>query len=636
MEDLKSLIKKYFLDYASYVIRDRAIPSIEDGLKPVQRRILYALHMMDNGKLHKVANAVGQTMAFHPHGDAPIMDALVNLANKGYLLDTQGNFGNIFTGDPAAAARYIETRLSPLAKATLFNPQLTQFVPSYDSRQKEPITLPAKIPILLLQGAEGIAVGMSTKILPHNFKELIKAQIAILEGKSARILPDFPTGGIIDVSDYSKGKGKVRVRAKIDTLNDKTLLIKEICYGTTTESLIRSIDEAAKKGKIKIDSIHDYTSEKVEIEIKLPRGQHAEQALDALYAFTDCEVSINSQIIVIKDNLPCHMDVHEILHYNIERLQSFLKKELEIERDTLLEKIYKKTLEEIFIENRLYKKIENIKTYEKIHACIEKSLEAFHKKLSRIPSYEDREFLLHIPIRRISRFDMEKNQSDILAYQDRLKKVQSHLKKIKAFTIAYLKEILDQYGSAHPRRSKIKTLEHIDLKSMQKQSLKVKFDPANGFIGTKVSSETCFECTNLDKVLLIYKDGSYRVINIPEKLYVQQNNQSVAFVGIADKKSIFRVVYKDNKTQSCYAKRFIISKFILDKPYRFLPEDSTLQMISSQEGLNIKVYFKPKPKQKISEMLFHLDDVDVKGVSAKGIRISNKAVKKVSLMKKSK
>src|SRR5271155_880416 len=337
MDDLKHQMKDHFIQYASYVILDRAIPNVVDGLKPVQRRILEILWRQSDEKLHKVANIVGQTMQLHPHGDAPIYEALINLANKGYVLDRQGNFGNIYTGDPSAAARYIETRLSPLARETLFNPEITEKIPSYDGRNFEPVTLPAKIPLLLLQGADGIAVGMATHILPHNFTELLEAQIAAIEGRNFKIFPDFPTGGLMDKSLYDKGRGKVKLRAKIEIKDPKTLVIRDICYGTTTESLIRSIDDAAKKGKIKIEEINDYTAQHVEIEIKLPRGQYAEEILDALYGFTECEVALNSQIIVIKDGMPWETDVHEILAYNAFKVVDFLKMELEIEQGRLLE-----------------------------------------------------------------------------------------------------------------------------------------------------------------------------------------------------------------------------------------------------------------------------------------------------------
>ncbi|MBS0627878.1 MAG: DNA topoisomerase IV subunit A, partial [Verrucomicrobia bacterium] len=446
MDDLKHQMKDHFIQYASYVILDRAIPNVVDGLKPVQRRILEILWRQHDDKLHKVANIVGQTMQLHPHGDAPIYEALITLANKGYILDRQGNFGNIFTGDPSAAARYIETRLSPLAKETLFNPDITEKVPSYDGRNLEPVELPAKIPLLLMQGADGIAVGMSTHILPHNFTELLEAEIAFLEGKNFKIFPDFPTGGIMDKSLYDKGRGKVKLRAKIEIKDAKTLVIREICYGTTTESLIRSIDEAAKKGKIKIESINDYTAKDVEIEIKLPRGQYAEEILNALYGFTECEVSLNSQVILIKENLPWETDVHEILAYNATKLVEFLRKELEIEKERLLEKIFYKSLERIFIENKIYKKIETLKTLEAIHTMLEEAFKPYRKKLLREPTYDDLEKLLQIPIRRISQFDIAKNKEEVSLLEESLNKVEKSLKNVKKHAIEYLKKLIDKFG----------------------------------------------------------------------------------------------------------------------------------------------------------------------------------------------
>ena len=515
MDDIKSFFKENYLRYASYVILDRAIPHVIDGLKPVQRRILWTLFQMDNGKLHKVANVAGQTMALHPHGDAPIVSALVNLANKGYLLDTQGNFGNPHTGDPSAAARYIETQLSSLAKETLFNPMLTSFAPSYDGRVEEPIILPAKIPLVLLQGAEGIAVGMSTKILPHNFKELLEAEIAILEGKPFEIFPDFPSGGIMDPSEYNQGQGKVKLRAKIDVFDNRTIFIKEICYSTTTESLTRSIDEAAKKGKIKIDSINDYTAEKIEIEIKLPRGQSIKKTIDLLYALTDCEVTINTRLLTIHEGLPWETTVNEVLLLHVEQLKGYLKKELELERDRLIEKIFEKTLEQIFIENRLYKKIENIAIYDKIYSTIEKSLQPFYKLLSRLPTQGDHERLLKIPIRKISLFDITKNQDEMEVHEKHLIETEKLLKNIKKLTIKYLKGLLKKYGSLFERKTSIQTIETLDKRAISKQIFKVGYDPESGFLGTKVSGPNSIECSSLDKLLLFYREGSYRVSKIP-------------------------------------------------------------------------------------------------------------------------
>lgn len=632
MEDVKQLMRKNYLTYASYVILDRAIPNVFDGLKPVQRRILHTLWSMDDGKLHKVANVAGQTMAFHPHGDAPITEALVNISNKGYLLDQQGNFGNIYTGDSAAAARYIETRLSALAKETMFNPHLTKMVASYDGRNQEPVALPAKIPLLLMQGAEGIAVGMSTHILPHNFVELLMAEIDILEGKEVNIVPDFLTGGIMDASDYQKGKGKIKLRARIETKDPKTIVIKEICYGTTTESLIRSIDEAAKKGKIKIDSIDDYTSEKVEIEIKLPRGSYAEDLIDALYAYTDCEVSISSQMIVIKDDMPCELNVIEILNLYVQKLQEYLKEELEIEKRRLQEKVFELTLEQIFIENRLYKKIENINTYEKVHSTIAASLEEFHHMLSRIPTYEDRETLLSIPIRRISRFDIEKNQLSIVEKQNELAVIEKHLKNIKKFATTYLRNLLTKYGKHFPRKTQMKQLEQVDLRAIQTREIKVGFDAASGFVGTKVAGSHTLECTNFDKLLLMYDDGTYLVTNVMEKQYVNRDTSKIAYVGVADKKTVMAAVYKDLKTHLCYAKKFIVSKYILDKVYRYFDENFQLVALTTHLENVVEMHVIPKVGQKPTKIIVPLERVLVKGVTAGGLRLSNKGIKKVCLM----
>jgi len=631
MDDIKHLFKDNYLRYASYVILDRAIPYLTDGLKPVQRRILWTLFQMDDGKLHKVANVAGQTMALHPHGDAPITDALVNLANKGYLLDMQGNFGNPHTGDPSAAARYIETRLGSLAKETLFNPQLTEFIPSYDGRAKEPVVLPAKIPLLLMQGAEGIAVGMATKILPHNFVELLEAEIAILEGRSFEVLPDFPSGGFMDASEYDKGRGKIKLRAKIQIADEKTLVIKEICPSTTTESVIRSIEEAAKRGKIKIDSIYDYTAEKIEIEIKLPRGQYAQQAIDQLYAFTDCEVSISSQVLVIHKGLPWNTTVDEILQAHTELLKGYLQAELEFERDRLLEKIFEKTLEQIFIENRLYKKIEDLGTYEKIHATIDQSLKPFHKYLARIPTVEDRERLLSIPIRRISRFDIEKNQDDIKVLEKKLEEIEKNLKSLKRFTIKFLQGLLKKYGPLFPRRTQFCEIQELDKKVISEKTIKVGYDLESGFIGTKVNSETAFECSNLDKLLILYQDGNYIVHPIAEKQYIHSKTSSVVWIGIADKKTTFSVIYTDKKGYP-YAKRFIVKQFILSKNYEFLESDSSLKYISSHTGSILQLSFKPKLRQKVSSLEFSFEKVLIKGVSAKGIRIANKELKKVKII----
>ena len=628
MDDLKNQMKDHFIKYASYVILDRAIPHVIDGLKPVQRRILETLFRQGDEKLHKVANIVGQAMQLHPHGDAPIYEALVTLANKGFLLDRQGNFGNLFTGDPSAAARYIETRLSPLARETLFNPDITEKVPSYDGRNFEPVTLPAKIPLLLMQGADGIAVGMSTHVLPHNFTELLEAQIAYLEGKNFKLFPDFPTGGIMDKSEYDKGRGKVKLRTKIEIKDPKTLVIREICYGTTTESLIRSIDEAAKKGKIKIEEINDYTAQEIEIEIKLPRGQYAEEMLDALYGFTECEVSLNSQLIVIKDGLPWETDVNEVLAYNTDNLVRFLKKELEIERDRLEEKIFYKTLERIFIENKIYKKIETVKTLEGIHDALEAAFKPFKRKLLRDPTQDDREKLLQIPIRRISRFDIDKNREEIALLEETQREVEKNLKNVKKFTIRYLQGLIEKYGKDFPRKTRIKAIEEIDRRAIETKEIKVGFDPESGFAGTKISGPIQVHCTNFDKLLIFHKDGTYKAVNIPEKQYFEH----AVWVGVADKKTVVNVVYRVKETGQAWAKRFIVEKFILEKIYRYFDENADLLHISTKPNVSIEFEFSQQGKQKAGNLVYSLSEVPVKGAHTRGIRIATQKVKKVKVL----
>jgi len=624
MDDLKTQMKDHFIKYASYVILDRAIPNAIDGLKPVQRRILEILWRQNDDKLHKVANIVGQSMQLHPHGDAPIYEALITLANKGYVLERQGNFGNILTGDPPAAARYIETRLSPLARETLFNPDITEKIASYDGRNFEPVVLPAKIPLLLLQGVDGIAVGMSTHILPHNFVEVLEAEIACLEGKTFKIFPDFITGGIMDKSEYDKGKGKVKVRAKIEIKDPKTLVIKEICYGTTAESLIRSIDDAAKRGKIKIDEINDYTARNVEIEIKLPRGQKAEDLVDALYAFTDCEMSLNSQVTVIKDGAPWETDIHEILAYNAKKLVEFLTWELEIERDRFLEKIFYKTLERIFIENRIYKKIESIKTLEQIYETLHASFKPYKKQLAQEPTQEILEKLLQIPIRRISQFDIDKNKEEIALLEEKLNEILKHLKDVKKYAIDYLKKLIEKYGKEYPRRTRIKSIEELDIRSIATKEVEVGFD-GSGFVGTKVSGPIEIQCTNFDKLLIFSKDGTYRVVHIPEKQYFEE----ALWVGVADKKTIVNVAYKNLKTGHVWAKRFVVDQFILDKTYRFFDENAQLEHFSIEPESAIELQFASKTTDKKKKPIFFFKDIEVKSVRIRGIRLADQKVKKV-------
>lgn len=631
MDDLKSLYRHNYLSYASYVILDRAIPNIVDGLKPVQRRILWTLFEMDDGKLHKVANAVGQTMALHPHGDAPIVDALVNLANKNYLLLKQGNFGSTLTSDPAAAARYIETKLSPLAKETLFAPALTKFILSYDGRKKEPVVLPVKIPLLLLHGAEGIAVGMSTKILPHNFNELLEAQISLLQNRPTDVFPDFNSGGLMDCSEYNDGKGPIRLRAKIEVTNSKTLIIREICYGTTTESTIRSIDAAAKKNKFKIEELYDYTTEKVEIEIKLPRGADTKSVLNALYAFTECEVTLHPKMILIKDNMPCEMSVSNILQEHLTLLQGYIKQECLLEKIRYEELIFNKTLERIFIEQKIYKKLESISTYEGMHEMLIKNFKPFASQLHREILKEDHEKLLLIPIRRISRFDIAENQMEIQRLQEKICAVEKKLSSLKRATIHYLKSLLKTYGTAYPRKTEICTLSDIDLKKAKLQPIRVSYDSASGYLGTKVSGDYTLSCQNQDKLLLLFKNGFYQVVPPKDKEFIHVLSSQLSYLGIADKKTPIVIIYYNKASGYTLGKKFVIEKFLQNKSYRFLGEEEDLLYLTTNLKQSIKLSEIKNGRKKGKNKIVSLDDFPLKKVSSKGIKIVKKEINKIEL-----
>lgn len=632
MADAKELMEDQWKKYASYVILERALPRVEDGLKPVQRRLLHALRSMHDGKMHKVANVVGQTMAYHPHGDAPIYEALVNLANKGFLLDMQGNFGNPATGDPAAAARYIETRLTPLAIEALFNPELTSWQSSYDGRNQEPLYLPCKLPLLLMQGVEGIAVGMATRLLPHNFSELLQAQIDLLEGRLVTLLPDFPTGGIMDGADYQDGLGKIRLRARIELADPKTIVIKEICYGTTTESLIRSIDEAAKKGKIKIDAIDDYTAEQIEIQIKLPRGHYAEELIEGLYAFTECEVVLHSHPLVIKEGHPLLMRVTELLSYQTEQLQQLLGDELRLEAAKLKEKIFLRSLEQLFIEERLYLSLEGIRSEKELHQVLASALDPFVAELLRAPLKADYDHLLQLPMRRISQFDRSKNEKQIAADRQALQATEKKLAHLKAHTIGYLRHLLEQYGQQSGRRTQLQSLEQIDRRAIEVQELVVRYDQEKGFFGTKVEGGRAIHCKSLDKMLCLYTDGSYQVLPIQEKFYLQREGKQVSHLAIADKATTFNVIYRDPATLLAYAKRFVVSQYILEKSYRYLEEGMELLSLSIDPPAQLRIFFVPKVRQRTDQMDFSFADVAIKGVAAKGIRLAPRAVKKVQLI----
>ena len=629
---LHRLFDENFLEYTSYVIRDRAIPSIEDGLKPVQRRILQTLYNMDDGRFHKVANVVGETMKLHPHGDASIFAALVNLANKGYLIERQGNFGNIFTGDQASAARYIECRLTPLAKEILFYPELTEFIDSYDGRMKEPVVLPAKLPLLLMQGAEGIAVGMATKILPHNFNELLRAQIAILQGEDFQLFPDFPQQGLVDVSDYQDGNGKVRIRAKIEAKDDKTVVIREIPFGTTTQSLADSIEKVAKAGKIKIVSINDYTAEEVEIEIKLARGIHAQETIDALYAYTDCEIGLSPNLTLIRGNNPEVMSVSEVLRFNTRQLVAILTRELEIELGHLKEKLHARKLERIFIEERIYKKIEEIKVYNEIIAVISVSLADFVEELPRPATKDDIEKLLEIRIKRISRFDIERQKKEIREIEKNIRAVEKALRDTIGHSIAYLEKLLVTYGGDYPRRTEVRKFSEIDVREVALANLHVAYNIESGFLGFQVKAEesgmTAVACSEYDKVLLIFSDGRYKVVNVPEKIFV---GPDLAWFGRVDKEQVFNLVYRDGKENLAYVKRFKAPAFILDKEYRLFPEHdrSKLALILTGGDKHARLYLTPSSRARSHYVDIHFDEIPVKGVAAIGKRAGNRTMRRV-------
>ncbi len=626
---LHKLFDENFLDYTAYVIRERAIPDIVDGLKPVQRRILQTLANMDDGRFHKVANVVGSTMKLHPHGDASIFAALVNLANKGYLIDRQGNFGNIFTGDSASAARYIECRLSPLAREILFNRDLTEFVDSYDGRMQEPLSLPAKLPMLLLQGAEGIAVGMATKIMPHNFCELLEAQIKILKDEPFEIYPDFPQGGLVDVTGYNQGNGRIKCRARLEEKNDKTIVIREIPYATTTQSLIENIEKAARLGKIKIQSINDYTAEEVELEIKLARGVYAKDTIRALYAFTDCEISLSPNLTIIKNNQPINISVNEVLSFNTAKLVRDLQTELEIELDRLREKLHAHLLEQIFIEERLYKQIEECKSYKLVKETIAQALDPFTDQLLRPVSKADIEHLLEIRIKRISRYDIDKKRKEIKEIRTKSKKVEKSLKDMVGYAVNYLEDLLQKYGPQFPRRTEIKSFREVVVRKVALSNLLVGYDAESGFLGYQIKSERNFSCSEYDRMLLIFKNGLYKIINVVDKLFV---GSDLLWVNKMEKKLIFNIIYKDGRENLSYIKRFKAPKYILNKEYRLFPEHkkSFIQFLTNNPDGLIRVYFAPAKRAKKNYADLAWNEFLLKGVGAKGKRISPRVVRRVA------
>ncbi len=635
MAYVNTLFNTNFLEYASYVIKDRAIPHIDDGLKPVQRRILHSLLEMDDGKFHKVANVVGHCMKYHPHGDASIYSALVVLANKELFIDRQGNFGNIFTGDEASAARYIECRVLPMAKKILYNPEITAYEDSYDGRNKEPVVFPSKVPLILVLGAEGIAVGMSTKILPHNLIEVLEAVKSELQGNPYQLLPDFPTAGIMDASGYDQGMGKVLVRAKLDTSDEKRILITEIPFGTTTESLIASIENAARRGKLKISGINDFTTEKVEIEVQLQRGVYTKDVVDALYAFTECEVSISVNLLVIKDNLPTLMRIPEVIAYHAKQLVAILKKELELEKGHLEDKLHARTLERIFIEERIYKRIEEMDTAEKVVEAVRTGFIPFMHEIRREITDEDIDRLLKIPIRRISLYDMNKARKEMQEMEDRLKEIAHHLKNLKAYALAFLDGLIASEGPKCPRLTEIQRFDKVDVREAASRTAKLRYDRVTGYLGTEVASgEELFPVHEFDRVLVIRHDATYKVMDVPKKMFVQKD---MHFCVLADKdelaKHVYTLIFQQKSTGYLYIKRTTITKFILEKEYDLLPSDSKLLAFTTQTKGRVVLKYKKKPGLRVLEEEFPVSDFLVKGVTAGGVRLTTKAVSSMKLTK---
>jgi len=630
MRYLKPLMKQNFLEYASYVIRDRAIPDIEDGLKPVQRRILHTMKEIDDGKFCKVANIVGDTMKLHPHGDASIGSALVVMANKEYFIDKQGNFGNALTGDPASAPRYIEARLTPLAKETLFNSELTEYTDSYDGRNKEPVVLPCKLPVSLLFGAEGIAVGMSTRILPHNFNEVIDAQIAFLKNQPFKLLPDFLSGGILDVGQYEEGNGKVLVRARIDVTDDKILTVRELPFGVTTESLIQSVQDAANKGKLKLSSIDDFTAESVEIELKAARGMDAEKLLRLLYAFTQCQVSISVNLLLIQANQPAQMTVSEVLRHSTLRLKDLLKQELLLSLEQTRRKWHMCRLEMYFIGEKIYQKLEVCDSYEEALDVVRKAVFHIESVLPFPVEQDDIEKLLTLQIKRISRYDQKESQKELDKLKVKIGSLNKSLKDITRYTISYLDKIKEKYGEDFPRRTKVQSFDEIRVQDVAEKQ-KVGWDRKEGFLGLNVKSgSTSFYCSPYDKIVVIRKDGSYQVIRVPEKQFVGKNAISVEKL---NQETVHNVIYWEGASKVCYAKRFRVEKFILDREYNLFPKKKGAKILhlSQGEGIRLEIYFVPTPRIRKSSDKYNLDDLGIKGIQARGNKVSSKSVQNVKV-----
>ena len=638
---LTGMYKNWFLDYASYVILERAVPHVEDGLKPVQRRILHAMKVVDDGRYNKVANLVGQTMQYHPHGDASIKDALVQLGQKDLLIDCQGNWGNILTGDEAAAGRYIEARLSKFALEVVFNKKTTEWMLSYDGRKEEPVTLPIKFPLLLAQGSDGIAVGLASKILPHNFNELINAAIAHLEGREFQLYPDFPTGGMADVSRYNDGLrgGTVKVRAKISKIDKRTLAITEIPYTTTTESIKDSIIKANEKGKIKIRKVDDNTADKVEIIIQVAPDESSDKTIDALYAFTDCEVSIAPNACVIWDDKPHFLGVSEILRRSAEHTRSLLGQELQIRLGELNEAWHAASLERIFIENKLYQLIEGCKTREEAYAAVDKGLEPFKKQLRREVTLEDVQRLTELKFIRISRYDSEKADNEIRQIEEDIKTTKYHLDHLTEYAVAWYERIRDKYGKGRERRTELREFDSIEATKVAVTNAKLYVDRAEGFFGigkTMKDAEFVCDCSDIDDVIVFTKDGRYVITKVSEKAFFDKGIYYIGIFKRNDERTIYNVLYRDGKNGPIMMKRCAIKGITRDKEYNITkgtPKSEILYMSVNPNGEAevLKVYFKPRPRLKKVIVDLDFSTLAIKGRQSQGNLFSRYGIHKIVL-----
>ncbi len=639
-DGIDRMYENYFLEYASYVILERAVPAVEDGLKPVQRRIMHALKEMDDGRFNKVANIIGQTMQYHPHGDASIGEAMVGLGQKDLLIDTQGNWGYIHTGDPAAAPRYIEARLSKFAGEVLFNPQTTEWQLSYDGRKREPVTFPVKFPLLLAQGVEGIAVGLATRILPHNFCELIQAAISLLRNKRVNMLPDFPTGGLADFSDYNGGLrgGKVRVRAVIEEYDKKTLLIKHVPYGTTTSSLTDSIIKANDKGKIKIKKVVDNTAQEVEIQVQLAPGQSPDITKDALYKFTDCEVSISPNACVIVDDKPVFLSVNELLKQSTQQTVDLLEKELKIKQAELLEKMLFASLEKIFIENRIYRDIEEAETWEDVLRRIDQGLAPYKKQFYREITEDDLVRLTEIKIKRISKFDSFKADEQMKRFEESLEQTRHDLEHINEFAIAYYQRLLEKYGKGRGRKTTIKTFDTIEATIVAANNEKLYVNKKDGFMGYGLKKDDSVkliaECSDIDDIIVFRADGKCQVSRIADKVFVGKDIIHIDVFRKNDERRVYNLIYLDGKTGRAMAKRFQVLAVTRDKEYdltKGAPGSKLLYFTANAnaEAETVSVLLSARARARVTKFDFDFASLEIKGRSASGNILTKYPIRKI-------